>query len=137
MSSSTSAQSTLRDYLHVVRRRKWVILQAAIVVPVAALAFSLHQQPRYQASAQVLLSQQDLGNQLTGTQDTSVYTPADRRAQTQADLAPVPAAPRRSARAAHAPMPATDFLAASTVAVGTNPDLLTFSVENRDPELAT
>src|SRR3954447_3263146 len=137
MSSSTSAQSTLRDYLHVVRRRKWVILQAAIVVPVAALAFSLHQQPRYQASAQVLLSQQDLGNQLTGTQDTSVYTPADRRAQTQADLARVPAVAQRAARAAHVAMSADALLAASTVTVGTNADMLNFSFENRDPELAT
>jgi len=40
---------TLRDYLQVARRRKWFILQAAVIVPLAALAFSLHQ-AQYQGS---------------------------------------------------------------------------------------
>jgi uncharacterized protein involved in exopolysaccharide biosynthesis len=31
--------STLRDYLQVARRRKWTIVQAAVIVPLAALAF--------------------------------------------------------------------------------------------------
>ncbi len=52
--------ASLRDYLHVVRRRKWIILQAVVLVPAAAIAFSLHQQKLYQASAQVLLSSQNL-----------------------------------------------------------------------------
>ena len=37
--------ATLRDYLHVVRRRKWIILQAVVL---AALLFSLSQQKLYQ-----------------------------------------------------------------------------------------
>ena len=64
--------ATLRDYLHVVRRRKWIILQAVVLVPAAAIAFSLHQQKLYQASAQVLLSSQNLAAELTGTQNTGV-----------------------------------------------------------------
>ena len=43
--------ATLRDYLHVVQRRKWIILTAVVLVPAAAVAFSLHQQKLYQASA--------------------------------------------------------------------------------------
>ena len=31
--------ATLRDYLNVVRRRKWVILQAVVLVPLAAVLF--------------------------------------------------------------------------------------------------
>src|SRR3954465_10933627 len=66
--------STLRDYVAVARRRKWIILQALVLVPVAALLFSLHQQKRYEASAQVLLSRQNLANTLNGIQDPTVYT---------------------------------------------------------------
>ena len=76
--------ATLRDYLHVVRRRKWIILQAVVLVPLAALLFSLNQEKLYQAQAQVLLSSQNLAAQLTGTQVTGVSLQPDRIAQTQA-----------------------------------------------------
>jgi tyrosine-protein kinase len=134
--STTHHVSTLRDHLLVLRRRKWTVIQAVIIVPAAALAFSLHQQPMYQGSAQVLLSSQDLGNQLTGTQDTSVYTPADRRAQTQADLARVPSVARAAVRETHQNMSPGAFLSASTVTPGANADILTFTVENSNPRLA-
>ena len=52
--------STLRDYLRVVRRRKWIILQAVVLVPLAAVLVSLRQQDLYESSAQVLLSKADL-----------------------------------------------------------------------------
>ena len=32
---------TLNDYLRVARRRKWVLIQAALLLPLAAVAFSL------------------------------------------------------------------------------------------------
>lgn len=128
--------STLRDYLAVARRRKWIIVQAALLVPLAALAFSITQESRYQGSAQVLLSTQDLGNQLTGTQNTDVYTPADRRAQTQADLARVPTVAERAINATGVSMPIDTFLASSTVTAGANADLLTFNFEHHNPRLA-
>ena len=50
---------TLHDYLRVVRRRKWLVVLAALILSLAALAFSLHQQKRYEASADVLLNSQN------------------------------------------------------------------------------
>jgi capsular exopolysaccharide synthesis family protein len=127
--------STLRDYLQVARRRKWIIVQAALIVPLAALAFSLHQQSQYQGSAQVLLSQQDLSSQLTGAPN---YTndPADRQAQTQASLARVPDVAQRAINTAHVQMTPTDFLGSSSVTAGTNSDILTLTVTNHNPVLA-
>ena len=127
--------STLRDYLQVARRRKWIIAQAVVLVPAAALAFSLHQQSQFQGSAQVLLSQQDLGSQLTGTQVSS-NDPADRQAQTQASLARVPTVAQGAIGAAGARISTSDFLAASSVTPGVNSDLLTFVVTDHDPRLA-
>lgn len=40
-SERTGESATLRDYLLVARRRKWIILQAVVLVPAAAVAFSL------------------------------------------------------------------------------------------------
>jgi Mrp family chromosome partitioning ATPase/capsular polysaccharide biosynthesis protein len=110
-------------------------LQATLIVPLAALGFSLHQQAQYQASAQVLLQQQDLSNSLNGVA-TSNNTPADRAAQTQANLARVPNVAQRAIEASGVPMTASALLASSSVATATNSDLLTFDVTNHSPALA-
>lgn len=106
-----------------------------MIVPLAALAFSLHQQPQYQDSAQVLLSQGDLANQLTAT-PTYNNAPADRQAQTQASLARVPTVAQGAIGALHVRMTPDELLNASTVTPGTNSDLLTFDVVQRDRYLA-
>ena len=129
--------ATLRDYLHVVRRRKWIILQAVVLVPLAAVLFSLHQQKLYEASAQVLLSTQNLAAQLTNTQSTGLNLQPDRIAQTQAGVARVPAI----ARAVLKEVPGTgltvdQFLSDSSVSTSPNADLLGFTVKNHDSQLA-
>jgi Mrp family chromosome partitioning ATPase/capsular polysaccharide biosynthesis protein len=130
--------ATLRDYLQVVRRRKWVILQAVILVPAAALAFSLLQQKQYEGSAQVLLSQEDLGSILTGTQvNLSGADPADRQAQTQQQLARVSNVAARTIRRLHLNMTQKQFLAATSVSPGTNADTLSFHAIDHDPALAS
>ena len=129
--------ATLRDYLHVVRRRKWIILQAVVLVPLAAVLFSLHQQSLYKASAQVLLSSQNLAAQLTGTQATGINLQPDRIAATQADVARVPdIAARVLAKVGGTGLTPRSFLEASGVTTAANADVLTFEVTNHDPSLA-
>jgi tyrosine-protein kinase len=129
--------TTLRDYLRVVRRRKWVIVQAVVLVPAAAVAFSLQQQKLYRASADVLLVQQNLATQLNGITDPTVYQQADRKAQTQADLARSPEVARRALEAAGVDDRSTeDLLSQSSVSAKQNADLLHFSVTDRDPAVA-
>jgi tyrosine-protein kinase len=134
----TSAHvATLRDYLHVVRRRKWIILQALVLVPVAAVAFSLQQQKLYQATAQVLLSTQNLAATLTGTQQTGINQDPNRIAQTQADVARVHLLAQRVLAAVHGTgLTPQEFLDSSSVSPATNADLLNFSVTSPDPERA-
>src|SRR5581483_171279 len=45
----------LRDYLQVVRRRKWAIVVTTVLVVLAALAFSYLQKTIYRSTAEVLL----------------------------------------------------------------------------------
>ncbi len=129
--------ATLRDYLHVVRRRKWVILLAVVLVPAAAVAFSLHQQKLYQATSGVLLNRQNLANALTGAQDPTVYQQDANITQTQADLARVPAVASLALKRAHVTsLTPQQLLADSSVTVKSNADILDFSVTNHDPALA-
>ena len=76
---SDNAQSiTLSHYLAVLRRRKWIIAVALVIVPLAVVLFSLRQERLYQASAKVTVSSQDLAAALTGVSsgNTSQVDPA-------------------------------------------------------------
>src|SRR5438270_1575476 len=129
--------ATLRDYLHVVRRRKWIILQAVVLVPAAAIAFSLHQQKLYQASSKVLLSTQNLAAQLTGTQNTGVNEPQTEIVQTQAAVARVPTIAQHVLRRVPGTgLTVNTFLARSSVSAAATADLLTFDVVSHSPTLA-
>ena len=129
-------ESALQGHIRVLRRRWWLLALALVVVPAAAVAVSLGQQPMYAASAQVALAQQDLANELSGTTDTSVYTPADRRAQTQADLAREPGVAEKAIELARAPLTAQELLSSSSVSAAANADILTFTVSSPDPARA-
>ncbi len=129
-------ESALQSHIRVLRRRWWLLALALVVVPAAAVAVSLGQRPMYAASAQVALAQQDLANELSGTTDTSIYTPADRRAQTQADLAREPGVAQKAVELARAPGTAQELLDSSSVSAAANADILTFTVSSHDPARA-
>jgi Mrp family chromosome partitioning ATPase/capsular polysaccharide biosynthesis protein len=128
--------TSLRDYLRVVRRRKWIILQAVVLVPAVAVGLSLQQRKEYRATAQVLLASQNVANQLNGITDPTIYQQADRRAQTQADLARVPDVARRALKLARVPRTVDYFLKHSSSSAKTNADLLELSFTDHDPQLA-
>jgi Mrp family chromosome partitioning ATPase/capsular polysaccharide biosynthesis protein len=130
-------QATLGRYLVTLRRRKWVVLQALVLVPLAAVLFSLQQQTLYEAEAEVLVSRQNLAAALTGTTDSLATQQADRLLQTQASLARVPEVARRVLEQVGAGThDARSFLEASSVTARTNADLLVFRVTDADPARA-
>jgi polysaccharide biosynthesis transport protein len=133
----SSADTSLRGYLSTLRRRKWILLQALVLVPLSALLFSLRQETLYEAEAEVLISRQNLAAALTGTSDPLAFQQAERLLQTQASLARVPEVARRVLAEVEAPgYDARAFLDASEVATQPNADLLTFSVVDPDAGLA-
>jgi succinoglycan biosynthesis transport protein ExoP len=137
---STSEQpsnhlTTLSDYVDVLRRRKWIVLQALILVPLAAALISMQQQPLYSASADVLLSRQSFASTLTDTPDPISFQDAQRFSQTQADIARSPELLERVARAVGS-RSAADIRGSSSVDPKGDADLLVFTVTDTDPEVA-
>src|SRR6266481_842017 len=129
--------SPLTEYLAVLRRRKWIVLQLTVLVPVAAFIISSLQTHVYQGDAQVLLGRQNLGAVVNGVQDTSLAEDPQRLAQTQAAIARIPAVASRAIKLAGVSgVSAGDLLANSSVSPRTNADLLDFTVKNGDPETA-
>jgi polysaccharide biosynthesis transport protein len=129
--------SPLTEYLAVLRRRKWIVVQLTVLVPVAAFIISSLQTHVYQGDAQVLLGRQNLGAVVNGVQDTSLAEDPQRLAQTQAAIARIPAvASRAIGLAGVRGISAGDLLASSSVSPRTNADLLDFTVKNGDPKTA-
>jgi polysaccharide biosynthesis transport protein len=132
--------TSLRDYLRIARRRKWVILLAAVLVPAAAVAFSERQERLYEASASVLLSNQNLATGLAGGTSTpgqSLSNDPQRITQTQAELARTPVVARQTLQALRlTKRTPAEFLKRSSVSTSQNSDILTFKATDHVPGLA-
>jgi capsular exopolysaccharide synthesis family protein len=76
----------LRDYLNVIRARKWVIIQAVVVVTLAAVVVSLLQPPVYVGEAKVLIAAQDTGAAILGNALSDLTNSPERGLQTQVQL---------------------------------------------------
>ena len=137
MTPSTEHGIALQQYLQVVRRRKWIIVSAVVLVPVAAILLSVRQTPVYEASAKVLLSRENLANSLTGVQDPNLSVDNATLVQTEADVARIPVIAQRvlTQLGLRGTTP-QQFLGDSSVSTAQNSDILTFSVRNTDSGLA-
>ena len=128
---------TIGAYFATVRRRAWLLVLPVLLVPAIVVAASLQQTKLYQASAQVLLSNQTLATSLLGVPDLTAGQAPERVAQTQADLARVTEVATRVLRALHLnDRSARDFLRRSSVTAKADADLLRFSATDHDPALA-
>ena len=130
MDPSAARESLLHEYLAVVRRNRWLVLAAMLVVPLVAFAFSLTQPVRYEATARVLVNTQNLST--TPGSTAPPPAPADtpeRIADTQAELARVSRVVQQVLQARPAAgMTVQQFLGASAVSADPNTDILSFSV---------
>jgi len=76
----------LKDYLHVIRVRKWIIIVAVLVVTVTAVVVSMLQPNVYQGEAKVLVTAQDAGSALLGSSLSELSGQPERGLQTQVQL---------------------------------------------------
>jgi polysaccharide biosynthesis transport protein len=128
---------TLHDYLRVVGRRKWVVALTALLLPLAAVAFSLHQPKLYEASADVLLSAENASAALPGTPGTGLSQDPERITRTQAQVARARDVVQGSLDAIGiTEITVDEFLAESSVSSSPASDILAFAVRNPDPALA-
>ena len=128
---------TLHDYVRVVRRRKWIVVEATLLLTLAAAAFSLHQERLYEASADVLLSAENLSGAVPGTPVNGLSQDPERTTQTQAQVARAPKVVQGALdRVDGTGLTVADFLATSTVSSSPTSDILTFAVTNPDSTLA-
>ena len=136
VSGDWNDESAFRDWLSLLVRQRWIVLAAVVVVPVIAFWVSHSQQPLYQASATVLVNEQNPADAALNL-NSSAVSPPDRYAATQAVLARVGTVAELAVRAAGVPgMTAPQLLQNSSVSANPSADLLTFAVTDPDPATA-
>jgi tyrosine-protein kinase len=134
--STSPSGNEIGAQLRMLRRRKWIVIHAAIIVPLVAAAWSLHQQPRYQAVASVLLTNESALTGVAAAGGGTASSP-DRRAQTEADLARMqPVVAHTLERVKVKGLTVDEFLKRSSVSPRTNADILDFRVTDMDPKRA-
>ena len=134
--SAFRPEPTLRSYLDVLRRRKWVVLAALLAATAVSVGMAMRKGALYESTSLVLLNQQSLSSALTNTTDPSAYLQPDRFAQTEVDLARqdgvtsvVVAEGRPAMRAAGVPIwTMKQFHDASTASVRPNANLLALKI---------
>ena len=139
------APSEVREYLRVLRRRKWLVIVPTVVAVVVALVLSLMATPIYRASVQVLVQSPDqtssagagANNKDLGTlsTDKTVVTSDDVVSNAIAALASLGEAPVNNAGQ---PMTAHQLAKDILVTVPSDTSVLTISYSSTDPvEAAT
>jgi capsular polysaccharide biosynthesis protein len=119
--------TTLADYAAIFRRRLWIVLMPAVLVPALSLVLSARQKPLYRASAEIYVHRGDTGPE----------TDAVRYLNTLAGLVRDPKLAARVVASAGVPgMTPGSFLSNSSVRPNPDADLLEVAVTNLEPQSA-
>jgi capsular exopolysaccharide synthesis family protein len=93
-----SAGAGMRNFLKLLRRRWPILLVCALIVPAAALIWSLQQEKEYSSTASILFRSNTLVESLTGSTYFSSSSEAAREAQTNVQLVSLGDASARTAK---------------------------------------
>jgi capsular exopolysaccharide synthesis family protein len=127
--------TTLADYLAVLRRRWWVVVLVALLVPLAAYAYTTKQQKMYTASVKMLVSNQVLSPAGSGQQVTKQDPVRDL--STLAQVAEVPSVARDTLSSVSASgLTPTQLLKETAVTADSTANILTFQVTDKNPSRA-
>ncbi|HEX2042535.1 MAG TPA: Wzz/FepE/Etk N-terminal domain-containing protein [Acidimicrobiales bacterium] len=127
----------LRQYVVVLRRHKWLILQAVVIVCAVAAGLSTLQEPRYRATARVLLHPNDPAEQLYADNAAPrLLTDPDRYVSGQIDVIESPSVRREAARLLGLEARPAALTSAVSVRQDGNSDVLEISATERSPHRA-
>lgn len=124
----------VRDYLRILWQRKWIVLIPLVLVPLAAVFFSLRQERLYQASAQVVVRNQSSVQSVLGI--ALPYQDPARFLETEVNIARTPDVAQQVVDATGLDMTPGGLLGESSVTASSDSDLLTFTVTDPRPARA-
>lgn len=128
-------QETLLEQLwRTVRYRKWVVLQALILIPLAALLFSLAQTKQYTATSSVLF--RDSSTNPLGDQTGGAIVDPTREAATNTQLLGLPIIAERASQVLGGQVSAGEIQSAVSIDATDESDVVEVSATADSPELS-
>ena len=121
--------ASIHTYLAILRRRAWIIVLCTVTVPVVAYYLSHRQTPKYAASADVYINEQNLAAALTGINTNGLQVGQTQTVDTEASLASVPGVAARALAVArlHDRTPQT-LLGQTVITPNANTNIIDFKV---------
>ena len=133
---SSSSTSSLRDYLRILYRRKFIVLGALVAAVVAAGLFTYGMTPQYRASAELMYEKQiDITNPFQGSSYTDP-TVMNRELQSVPAIIASPAMTQRAARLLDV-APSDKLAKKVSVTVSPDNNVFTISAVDANPKTAT
>jgi polysaccharide biosynthesis transport protein len=136
MAEHTQSSTSLRHYLEILWRRKWIVVEAAVAVPAIVLALSLLQPTLYTSASRIMaVSQSPSLSVVVGT-NIDLSKPDERELQTLASFVVTPEiAQRAAAQLGWKDTPAS-LLENVSAEADPNADVITVSAQRSDPKQA-
>jgi succinoglycan biosynthesis transport protein ExoP len=131
---SVGDDGALEQALRILRRRKWIVIQALIVVPLIALGLSLMQENQYTATASLLFRQAPEG--LLSEGGTNSFIDPARESATNEELVALPVVADRAAKQIGDGVTGDQVLSSVSVDTGGDSDLAQISATTDSPELS-
>lgn len=126
----------LKDYLHVIRVRKWIIIAAVLVVTATAVLVSLRTPKVYQGDASILVTEKDTGAALAGAVLNELSAQPERGLQTQVQLMQLRPLAERVIRKLNLRTKPDELMKRVTVSPVGQTNLITLSVTDSNPQRA-
>ncbi len=130
----------LRDYLRVISVRRWIVIQAVVVVTAAAAIASLLQRPIYEAESVLLVKERSAGSSIFGAALPGLSIQPERSIQTHVKLLKMPAiaegAARRVASGGQGRVAPEELLSELSVDVDPQTNLIYVKVQDASPRRA-
>ena len=126
----------LRRYLEILRRQKWLVIEAVVIVAVVAGLLSGMRTPVYESSARILLRPNDPSEQLYPGYQVTVFSDPDRVVAAEMDLIESPAVARAAAKEIDG-SDATTLLGEVAASQAGMSDLIDITGTSIDPEHAS
>lgn len=125
-----NSEGVIEQLLRIVRRRKLVVLQAMVIVPLLALLFSLTQEEEYTATATLLFRQAP-----SGPEEGETVIDPTREAATNGQLVGLPVVAEKASELLDGVSPG-EVLAGVEVESSSEADTAKISATTEDPELS-
>ena len=126
----------LRDYLQIIGVRKWVVVQAILIVTLTATGVSFLQTPTYEGEAKVLITDRDAGTALRGFTVSEFTGPVERNLQTQIQLMQVRAIAEETVRELGLRVTPDELLHRVNISAVGQTNIISVVATDPDPEMA-